>query len=180
MSLRIALPTVLTALLVHCGQGGGDAASADAGDAAAAPLSDEAVEALAAQYPALPEITTSPFATRGHQGNPLVRVYANSVARPLYSRLGGSGLGPAGFELPRGSLLVKEMLAPDGGPPILTAMYKQPPGYDPQADDWWFGRLRSDGAPTDPAYVGRVGFCISCHMGASSSDFAWGVPAGHK
>jgi hypothetical protein len=134
------------------------------------------IESLASRYKTLVEITTTPFHTRGHLGNPLVNVYANAPAVPLYRTLTSTGTGPAGFALPVGSMLVKEMLDAGGGPPILTVMYKEARGYDPANHDWWYGRLNADGSPTDPAYVGKVSFCIACHSGAAATDFAWGVP----
>lgn len=77
-------------------------------------------------------------------------------------------------------MLVKEMLDPNGGAPILTVMYKKSPGYDPARHDWWYGRLRTDGVPTNPAYVGQVDFCVGCHGGTEKWDYAWGLPAANK
>jgi hypothetical protein len=57
----------------------------------------------------------------------------------------------------------------------LTVMYKKPPGYDPSHGDWWYGRLHPNGEPTDPAYVGKVDFCMGCHAAAAATDYAFGV-----
>jgi hypothetical protein len=163
--------------------GGGQASDASAGapfDAGAGTLDDTAIETLAGQYTSFAKITKTPFQTQAHAGNPMVNVYANSVAEATYSGIDSSGNAPPGFAMPVGSLIVKEMLDPNGGAPILTAMYKKAPGYDTANHDWWYGRLNADGSPTDPSYVGMVSFCIACHSGADTSDFTFGVPAANK
>jgi hypothetical protein len=174
----------LVTLLASCGQAPVESTGSRAGSDASLPtpggLDDGAIEALAADYKGLTRVSTSAFPSRGHQGNPLVNVFVSSAVAPLYSTLDSTGTAPPGFAFPVGSLLVKEMLDPSGAPPILTAMYKKAPGYDPSHHDWWYGRLDASGAPTDPAYVGNVSFCIACHAGATGSDFAWGVPAANK
>jgi hypothetical protein len=59
-------------------------------------------------------------------------------------------------------------------------MYKKASGYDPTHDDWWYGRLNADGSPTDAAFVGTVDFCVGCHSGAATTDYAWGVSSSNK
>jgi hypothetical protein len=59
-------------------------------------------------------------------------------------------------------------------------MYKKAPGYDPTNGDWWYGRLSTDGTPTNAAYVGKVDFCVGCHSGAAATDHAWGIAPGNK
>jgi hypothetical protein len=167
------------------GQAGSNAAGSQGGNASAnldpnVTQSDAVIGTLAAGYLENAKMNRASFRTASHLGNPQVNVFANERAEAAYRTISPGGEPPAGFVFPAGSLLVKEMLDADGGPPILTVMYKQPPGYDPPHDDWWYGRLRSDGTATDPAYVGRVGFCSACHQGTQEWDFAWGVPEENK
>jgi hypothetical protein len=163
-----------------------DRSSGEAGASAAPTVDpdvtqpDTVIGALAARYLDDVQMNRTPFQTASHLGNPQVNVFATARAEAAYRRITPGGEAPADFVFPTGSLLVKEMLDADGGPPILTVMYKQPPGYDPPHDDWWFGRLRADGTPTDPAFVGRVGFCADCHAGSRPWDFVWGLPEGNK
>jgi hypothetical protein len=171
---------VLLSLVAGCGSPAATSEPSQAADAGPGTLGDRDIELLAAHYATFAKASRVAFPTRGHLGNPLVDVYANAVASPVYSVLSSTGSGPPGFALPVGSMLVKEMRDSTGAPSVLTVMYKKAPGFDPPHHDWWYGRLNTDGTPTDPSYVGQVSFCIACHAGATGSDFAWGVPAADK
>jgi hypothetical protein len=138
-------------------------------------LDDMGIENAASELRDLTRISTAPFPTKQHAGNALVNVYANALAEDRYRAIVPGGAAPAGFTFPAGSLLVKEMLDPSGGPSVLTAMYKRQAGYDPAHGDWWYGRLNSDGTPTNPAYAGRIEFCVACHSGTARWDYAWGI-----
>jgi len=119
-------------------------------------------------------INARPFPTAQHQGNPLVNVWTDDLSTAPYRAL--SVGASSGRDVPEGAMIVKEMMAA-GGEPVLTVMVKQPSGYDPQNGDWWYGQLDPDGSARDPSLVGKVGFCISCHGGASGGDHLFGVAA---
>ena len=118
-------------------------------------------------------INARPFPTAQHQGNPLVNVWTDELATAPYRALSVGATG--GRDVPVGAMIVKEMMDAGGESPVLTVMAKQPSGYDPQNGDWWYGRLNTDGGATNPSFVGKVGFCISCHAGASGGDHLFGV-----
>lgn len=136
---------------------------------------DTEIGAMAARYASLPKMNAAPFRTGQHQGNPQVNVYASTAAEGAYRSVNA---GTFTGRFPTGTLLVKEMLDPVGGAPILTVMYKKAPGYDPEHGDYWYGRLAADGTPTRADFVGKVGFCIDCHGGAAKTDRVWGLPSG--
>lgn len=136
---------------------------------------DEAgpLEARATGYLGFELINARSFPTAQHQGNPLVNVWTDEQATRPYRALSTGAID--GRAVPVGAMIVKEMMDPGGGPPLLTVMAKQPSGYDPANGDWWYGRLNVDGSPTNPSFVGRVGFCIGCHSGATGGDHLFGV-----
>lgn len=167
------MTAIVTVSLVACGGGSsGTPGAAGAGGTGAA-LSDAQIERLAATYTTFDKMNAKPFVTAQHQGNAMVNVYANAVAADTYRTVAPTSTNA---HFPEGSMLVKEMLDANGGKPVLTVMYKLPPGYDTQHGDWWRGRLSVDGSPTSPELVGKVGFCISCHEAASATDHAYGLP----
>jgi hypothetical protein len=133
---------------------------------------DDALRATASGYPGFARINARPFATRLHQGNPLVNVWTNGTATDPYLALSAGAPAPS---FPVGAMIVKEMLDPAGGPPILTVMAKQAAGYDPVHADWWYARLDANGDATSASLVGRVGFCVACHAGAPG--YVYGVAA---
>lgn len=136
---------------------------------------DGPIEAEAAGWATFTRINRDPFRTAMHQGNPMVNVWTNPAATAPYRALSAGGAPAA--RLPVGAMVVKEMMDGAGGPPILTVMAKQPPGYDLDHGDWWYGRLETDGSATSAAFVGRVGFCVGCHDGAAATDHLFGVDA---
>ena len=158
ISIVAASPVALAIALGGC-------ASHDRG-----PIEDEA-----GGWASFERINRQPFPTALHQGHPLVNVWTNPLATGPYRALSAGTPPVAGF--PVGAMVVKEMMDAAGGPPILTVMAKQAAGYDPAHGDWWYGRLDAEGNPTDGAFVGRVGFCIACHDGASATDHLFGVAA---
>jgi len=133
------------------------------------------IGARASAYPSFELINARPFPTTQHQGNPLVKVWTDELATAPYRALSVGATG--GRDVAVGAMIVKEMMGASGEPPVLTVMAKQPSGYDPQNGDWWYGRLNADGTATNSSFVGKVGFCISCHAGASGGDHLFGVAA---
>lgn len=133
------------------------------------------IGARARAYRGLDKVNAHDFPTAQHQGNPQVNVWTDELASSPYRAL-SVGSSTAGA-VPEGGMIVKEMLDPEGGPPLLTVMVRQPVGYDPANGDWWYGRLNADGSATNAKFVGRVGFCIGCHSGAAGRDHLFGVAA---
>lgn len=86
--------------------------------------------------------------------------------------LAGEGITP---DYGPGALLVNEHLDAAGAHAGLTVMWKGPQGYAPDAADWWWGRIAADGALAEG---GQVGYCVSCHAGASATGFVFGPPSG--
>lgn len=164
-------------LLFSCAEEPGAGGSSEAGaPSVAGAATDAEIEAMAARYATFARMNRVPFRTGAHQGNALVNVYASPNAADVYQSV-TDGTFAKGASLPPGAMLVKEMLDPSGGAPILTVMYKKAAGYDPSNGDYWYGRLAADGTPTRADFVGKVGFCVECHAGAAGTDRAWGVPA---
>lgn len=175
----IRLLTVLGCwLLTGCGS----SSSTGSEDAASAPgtLDDSRIEAAAVAYKGFAKLNKDAYKTQQHAGNPFVNVYANPLAEERYRMIEPGGDPPAAFNFPAGSILVKEMLDPSGPASVLTVMYKKAAGYDPSHQDWWYGRLKPDGTPTNPEHVGLVDFCISCHSGTAEWDYAWGVTPANR
>jgi Cytochrome P460 len=146
-------------------------------EAAPGSLSDPAIEALSATYTQFAKLDQNAFPNQQHAGGAMVHVYANETAATRYRQIDTTKPAPSDFAFPPGSMLVKEMLDPAGGKPVLTVMYKKAPGYDSEHKDWWYGRLNPDGSPTNPAFAGKIDFCVGCHAGTAKWDYAWGLPA---
>lgn len=94
-----------------------------------------------------------------------------------------------------GSIIVMENYRPDQSLETISVMYRSP-GFDPQANDWYWIQYRPDGSvvktsPTRSAkhedgnpitytsannhvsLVGRVQQCIDCHQSAANQDLAF-------
>jgi hypothetical protein len=48
-------------------------------------------------------------------------------------------------------------------------MIKMPAGYDPENNDWWYGRYNETG--TIEFDAGKVESCIECHKKAHETDY---------
>ena len=185
--LLFAVAAPVGALTVACGTSSSGRAGTGAGSRDGAPdpgsagaLDDAAIEAESASYASFARMNVRAYPTRQHLGNSNVNVFANALAAPIYRTLDFGIPADGRIAFPPGAMMVKEMLDGSGTATVLTVMYKKAPGYDPAHGDWWYGRLDLHGTPTDPAYAGRVDFCVGCHTGAAASDFAWGVAATNK
>lgn len=73
-------------------------------------------------------------------------------------------------EFPVGTMFVKEHFDEAGDQNGLTVMLKGPAGYDPEAGDWFWARVRGD----ETTHAGRVEWCSDCHNAAHNSDFVVG------
>lgn len=107
--------------------------------------------------------------TSVHMGVP-VNVWVTTAAAATYRAVDGDG----GVFAP-GTILVKEQLDPQGQVAVLTVMAKAPPGYAPEAGDWYWAQTTPAGV-VNGGFSGQVGFCIRCHAPRAPNDWAWGVP----
>lgn len=72
-------------------------------------------------------------------------------------------LGSSQEPWPEGSLIVERHTKPDGSPGPAYAMRKLGPGTRPNAGDWGYAVLSSDGTFQD---AGDLSFCARCHADA--------------
>ena len=76
-----------------------------------------------------------------------------------------------------GAMFLKEHLDPGGQVIGYTVMYKAKPGYNPDANDWWWARI-SEGRLT---HSGVVNFCVDCHRErAAGTDYVLGVDVANQ
>lgn len=73
-------------------------------------------------------------------------------------------------DFPQGTTFIKEHFDEAGDLAGLTLMYKAPPGYNPDARDWMWARIRGD----ETTHSGRVEWCSDCHNAAHNTDFVVG------
>ncbi len=73
-------------------------------------------------------------------------------------------------DFPVGTMFVKEHFDEAGERAGLTVMYKGPEGYNPDARDWFWARVRGE----ETTHAGRVEWCSDCHNAAHNSDFVVG------
>lgn len=175
LSDAVSYGTILLALSAGCGDSGettGTGGGGDEGGGGAPTVDDAAVSADAADYKTLTKVNALPFMSAQHQGRPMVNVYVNAAANATYAKVAEGGA----LTFAEGSLIVKEMLDPEGEPMMLTAMYKGPEGYDADNADWWWGMLTLDGMPAQSGSVGKVALCSTCHGARETTDFAFGIP----
>ena len=93
--------------------------------------------------------------------SPHVRVLANAVAAGPYVR--------RDVRFPVGSVVVKEEYDDSACTKVtsLTAMRREAPGYDAEAGDWHWQRVRPDLSIVDD---GKVTGCRSCHVRCNPGD----------
>jgi hypothetical protein len=180
--MRASLVTPLV-LLVACGGAAPPAAAptppapAPAPDAAPAapprPVDESAYAPLdageiGADYATYRKLTPEPFLSRVH-GDRWVDVYVSEAGADAY--LDGS-------PIPVGTTVVKTSWEDDGGKPGPVAgpiyiMRKEPPGYAPEHDDWYYAIHWAEPTPAQRAKLGgpiywrggspRVAYCYDCH-----------------
>ncbi len=73
------------------------------------------------------------------------------------------------FVAPVGSVAIKVQ---DNGAEAITAMVKQPPGFDPANGDWSYEQRAIDGTLNSE---GPNAFCSDCHVGWSDTDYLAGT-----
>ena len=156
------------------GSGGEGGSGGSGGDGGSAPVTvdDSELGAQAADVASLTKVNVEPFMSAQHMGNPMVNVYVNDVAADSYAEVTTGS--PVTF--PEGSMIVKEMLDPEGTPMMLTAMFKADAGYDSDNNDWWWGMLTLDGQPAESGSVGKIAMCNGCHQAQTTTDATFGLP----
>lgn len=74
------------------------------------------------------------------------------------------------IDFPEGTTFVKEHFDEAGDLSGLTLMHKAPAGYNPDARDWMWARVRGG----ETTHSGRVEWCSDCHNAAHNTDFVVG------
>jgi hypothetical protein len=116
-------------------------------------------------------ITTVPVLSQ--HGGAMVHVWVPPDLTEQYLAIDPSDRAPTSF--PLGALIIKEQLDLDGEPMTATLMFKGPEGYNPDANDWWFGTadlVDGELLETGP----DIPSCLDCHGSAATSDFVHGLP----
>jgi hypothetical protein len=102
----------------------------------------------------------------GHETK--VNIYVNNLAKEVY-------LSASGEVFPVCATIVKTHLsiAADASETVtaVTVMVKMPDGFDPQHNDWWWGKY--DAAGKSAEMNGKVQVCIACHMPAAAADYVF-------
>ncbi len=75
-----------------------------------------------------------------------------------------------------GAMFLKEHLDLDGQVIGFTVMRKARPGYNPDANDWWWARVSGSSV----THQGQVGFCADCHVMVDNTDYVYGVPLDNR
>jgi hypothetical protein len=151
---------VMVFLIAACG--GAPARPAPPDESAFAPLD------VGADYLSYRRVTSEPFLSRVH-GNRWVHVWVSAQGADAYID---------GGEIPVGTVVVKESWIDDGGHPGATrgpiyVMRKEPPGYAPDHEDWYFAIHWAAPTPDEtgktpaPLYwrggSPKVAYCYDCH-----------------
>ena len=152
---RIPLALVLLAVLPACTE------------AEPKKYDPEEVVATAVDYEAsLEHLNAMPIDTVHNDEMGFAEIYANDVAAEVFREIDGTDLG-ATAEFPRGSILTKvhydENLEPLG---VMTILAKFEEGYNPEANDWFFAMVTTEGEAID-GVIGNgpdVYFCFDCHQ----------------
>lgn len=119
-----------------------------------------------------------------HTGEPQVNVWISSTGEAEFRSLDPSVSQPE-LEFPTATMIVKEMLDPEGEIAMYAIMYKQPAGYAPDYGDWWWAIVDPNFEVVDDL-VGNgttVAFCRECHAAPAThaaSDFAIGIDAANQ
>jgi len=78
---------------------------------------------------------------------------------------------------PPGSIIIKENYGPDKEELMaITIMYRIEKEYDPQHNNWWWGKYTPDGqvaTMNEMRLAGKVQSCIGCHSSAKGNDFVF-------
>lgn len=164
------LLALLPALLFAC-DAGGDEAETNSGETGEPSVDEDAIVAEAVNYASFEQISAPTPSAHGLADTVVVWVPPEFAAE--YRALDPEDPDDmASFA--EGTLFVKEHLDSEGAPAGMTIMYKGPPGYNPDAGDWWWAQADIDGTLND---AGMVGYCMACHSPREGADWVFGIPA---
>lgn len=87
--------------------------------------------------------------------------------------------------LPVGSVIVREVLTPEGELAKITMMAKGPEGYYPRSGDYWYGVTDPNGEVLydgDERMAGALDQCGGCHAARRglNDDYLFGIPLDHR
>jgi hypothetical protein len=113
-------------------------------------------------------VNPKPLLSDGHKDDgvaPYVDVYVDDLAKTTYLA--------ASAPYPECAGIIKAKCSDETATEVvrLAVMVKMPAGYDPENNDWWYGRYDATGnlAISPP---GRMLFeCASCHRQAADTDY---------
>lgn len=114
-------------------------------------------------------LTPAPELSETHSDAASVRVWGSPSAVDLFLSIDPDDPTQE-VSFAEGTMLVKEHLDEELEVSGITVMYKGPEGYDPDARDWFWARVRGG----ERTHVGRVQWCIDCHEVAFNSDLVVG------
>lgn len=137
---------------------------------------DQATLARVVEYHAMARVSRTPYASE--LGTSQIRVWFGGGGVDAYLRIHPDRVG-SGVHLEPGSMIVREVLSPDGEVVSLTVMCKGPPGYNPALGDWWFAVTDPAGEPLEEnsaPLVGKLAQCYACHEDRPTDDFLFGMP----
>jgi hypothetical protein len=109
------------------------------------------------------KVNPTPILSEGHS-NSYVDIYVDDLARTTYFA--------ATAPYPECARIVKAKLRAETAPEVvsLTVMVKMPAGYDPENNDWWYGKYDVTGTKTILS-AGKRSDCIACHLQAAVTDY---------
>lgn len=126
------------------------------------------------------QISTTGVASQ-HQLADLVIVWAaNGAVATDYAAIDPDDADATAGPFPEGSIIIKQHLDAAGvADGSALVMGKMAAGFNPDANDWWWGRFTETGSLADK---GVVGYCIDCHRanGFDTTDYLGGVETGNK
>ncbi len=169
MNARSVLTLPLLLCLAACDEDSTmDSADTDASTEATdgEPTVDEqAIVTQALDFTSLEKFTDEPVPSQHGLANTM-NLWVNAGALSAYEGLG------AGTLFDPGTYIIKEQINGDGSLNSVAVMFKGPPGYAPDAGDWWFGVINRDGSVV---VGGQPNSCVGCHADVAEQDWAWGL-----
>jgi hypothetical protein len=128
--------------------------------------------------PAFVRLNQAAYATALESKAP-INVYVSSHAFAPYASIVPESEGSE-VQLPKGTLIVRQVKGATAAADTLTLMYKGPPGYNDELGDYWFGVTDARGVPQikdGKPRTGQLAECYGCHLDRVEDDFLFGVPA---
>ncbi len=131
--------------------------------------------------PAFVHVNGESYATALGTGA-LIDVYVSANGFAPYASIVAEADGSLA-EVPEGTVIVREVKEPSGAVKSLTLMYKGPPGYNPELNDFWFGVTDPAGVPVlqdGQPRTGRLADCYGCHLTRVRDGHLFGVPGANR